>query len=257
MSSARPTSCLLDRLPAEIRVEIYHYAFLQPCFMTSPSDEADIIAKSEARDPGLGSRIILRRPAVYWGTESMTRLLRVCHQVHNEALPVLYARFTFCWPSYTNYRLVQTVLDPLRAVARECIRSIKLCIVLQAPRLIPHFDQWRAAFSRIAASLPSLLDVTVYLSWMDRMCIPASSVRLVVERGLNLLRPLRNVKKLKVRYRDETNIGNARSARRMAIGSELQRRIAKGQWDVNVEVEPSEPRPKSLMKPKLERSRSN
>ena len=173
----------------------------------------------------------------------MTRLLRACHQVHDEALCVLYSHLTFCWPLYTDYRLVRTVLDPLRPVARAHIRRINLCVVLhgvQAPKLCAPFDQWKGAFVRIAVSLPSLIDVTVTLGWMSGM-VPVSCVTLVVERGLNLLSPLRKVEKLKVTYRDVTSVGDTISTQRMAIGAELQRRVEGGQWAVNKEDEPSEP----------------
>src|SRR5947207_6015960 len=89
----------LLHLPTEIRIEILYYVLL--CPVPSDSNDATKVCL------GLNDfEISVARGTDhrYWGTERMTRLLRVNHQLHAEAEEVLYTSFLFCFPPSMSLR---------------------------------------------------------------------------------------------------------------------------------------------------------
>src|SRR5438034_10299019 len=89
----------LLHLPVEIRLEILHFAILCPI----PCDSCDA-AKVCLGSSDFRHASIRNRQRYYWGTERMTRLLRVNHQLHAEAEEVLYTSFLFCFPPAMSLR---------------------------------------------------------------------------------------------------------------------------------------------------------
>ena len=210
-----PDSCrMLTALPLEIREEIYFHALLDNSIRSS-RNPTTVIVTTFASD------------TEYWGRERMTRLFRVCRQFHCEALSVLYSRFTFEWAYWANGDLIQRVLHPLSTVALECMRSIKLNIILRPPNDMfkNTTRRWRHAFSSLVTMLPGLKVVKVRVLLVLARVAPWHPAE-VVENGLEVLRPFKMCKGLEIVYDGDREM----TAQKIGILEELSRRIEMGQW---------------------------
>ncbi|MCJ1366011.1 hypothetical protein MMC16_005136 [Acarospora aff. strigata] len=189
--SDKPASppCLFMTLPLELRQEVYYYALLGPPSYGIPQDFIHIETA--------GSKIY---DTYYWGSEQMTRLLRVNRQIHHEAEEVLYTRFQFGFPLYVRTQLVHDVLDPLSARARSLIRRVGLYIVLRTfpgPGAKQAAPLWKDAFALLVRLLPGLREAKLAIGFVGGD-VPESQRGQVVELALRIASPLRNIEELKV-----------------------------------------------------------
>ena len=215
-----PTA-LFWTLPLEIREEIYYYALFQPPEHCTPDD----CIRFESAN--------IVKPKVWWATERMTRLLRVTRQVHDEAEAVLYSRFKFCFPYYTDTELVHTVLDPLSPRARDSLRTIELIVVLRCriPSEGGYADFgskrneaiWKEAFSLLVELLPGLRNVNFGIAFVG-MKVPEEEQTHVVDSALRIASPLKNVENFRV-----SPMGTF-EGQRLKIMREVVQRVQAGFW---------------------------
>jgi hypothetical protein len=125
------SSKLLD-LPIEIRIEILYYALLCPILSANSYDDAAkvCLGLSDFGTPPVVDRNPKERSCYYWGTERMTRLLRVNHQLHAEAEEVLYSSFVFCFPPDMSPRSLSSFIAGRSRRSLKLIRHIELSLHL-------------------------------------------------------------------------------------------------------------------------------
>ncbi|KAL6720787.1 hypothetical protein ACLMJK_002712 [Lecanora helva] len=237
----------LEILPLEIRQEIYYHVFLQPSQTIRAPDEADLIVSPNRREilhNKVEAAAVSREFTIFWGTEEMTRLLRVCHQVHDEAISVLYSRITFCWPLYTSVSFVKAVLKRMSLVAREQMRHVGLFVLLdlndgETPDVL--VINWKKAFIYLAKSLPALISVRVSFEWMDSGArVTRKSKRLFVERALDMMSPFNKVQKLTVNHKMELTPDSDRD-QRIEMARELKWRAENGHWRFDADPKNQKP----------------
>jgi len=111
----------------------------------------------------------------WWGTEEMSRLLRVNRRIYHEASYLLYTTFKFFLPDCWNPKIARSLIDPLPIHSRELIRSLMLNVALHTgvgdhprdPKLKP--DQRKQAFALLVDNLPSLrrVELQIYFVGVD------------------------------------------------------------------------------------------
>lgn len=213
---------LFFNLPLEIREEIYYYALFQPPQYKTPGDWVGIVSAPP-----------MYYDTTWWGTEKMTRTLRASRQVHSEAEAVLYSRFHFCFPYYTDTKFVHTVVGSVSARARSLIRSIRVYVVLRC-RIPPdggYADgtsrgnevKWKGAFSLLVELLPGLRVVDYAVAFVG-LKVPDHEQRHVVDLALRVGRPLKNVEKLTV-----SPMGDF-EGQRLEIWRDVMQRVHAGSW---------------------------
>lgn len=213
---------LFFNLPLELREEIYYYALFQPPQYHKPGDWV-----------GIESAPLMYYDATWWGTEKMTRILRVSRQVHSEAEAVLYSRFHFCFPYYTDTKLVHTVVSSASARARSLIRRIRVHVVLRC-RIPPdggyadgtskeNEARWKGAFSLLVELLPGLREVAYEVAFVG-LVVPDHERRHVVDLVLRVASPLRNVEKLMLPPMAKFE------GQRLEIWRDVLQRVHAGSW---------------------------
>lgn len=185
---------LLWKLPLEVREEIYYYAVSQPPEKNTPVNQI--------RNVGA-----VRLFEGWWGTEPMSRILRVNRQIHDEAEAVLYSQYKFCFPNYTDTDLVHRVLDPMSVRARHLLGRIELFYIVRthtiprpgypAPTSERIEHQWKDAFSLLVELLPGLREAEIGIGFVGGD-MPEDQRREVVEVALRIASPLKYVEKLGV-----------------------------------------------------------
>ena len=164
----------------------------------------------------------------YWGTESMTRLLRVSRQVHDEALPVLYSRFTFGWPDFSDTKHVHEVLDPMRPVARRSIRNVAFLPIISSkttdlPECEQHLKRHKDAWALIKKELPNIR--SVHLQAYPIFQLQKWRARRAVSAVVDLMSVFKGVWRIKV---DEFLYDWDKSKRLVIM--EIRRRVEDGLW---------------------------
>lgn len=230
-ASQQQSSSSFLKLPLELRQEIYHCALAKPRDTNSGINtqyEANIVWKSS------------KLRTTYWGTERMTRLLRVSRLIHDEVSQVLYSRCSFNWPQQADAALIHTVLDPLLPAARNYIRRIGFCIVLstRSEFNMDMIELTKAASGLITDMLPNLRSVAISVNIVpfpidSGALLQTAEAEKIVEAGMTMLTSFRKIDKLTVVgpiFRHDT-IAEARSLGLVLVNS-LRRRLRMGEWGI-------------------------
>ncbi|KAK3621754.1 hypothetical protein LTR56_009713 [Elasticomyces elasticus] len=86
--------CYFLGLPKELRLQIYDYLLRPDCIKLENHDSPTIIGLSQ--DEIARTRVYHRFTNDYPSTDLHPHILRVCHQVYEEALPSLHKPYTLC-----------------------------------------------------------------------------------------------------------------------------------------------------------------
>ncbi|KAF2491920.1 hypothetical protein BU16DRAFT_98141 [Lophium mytilinum] len=177
-------------LPTELRLRIYFFSFVDPDIGRRPK----YIQRSEVAI--LSDEFLRNRPG-FWGTEKMTRILRVNKQIHDEALEVLYKEFSFWLGPLSDFvpttyrssrRPVYTPDDMLSAKPLSLVRHIEITLFLRLqqfytysgvptdptqlnppmptpsiPTMDPFLAMERSALKRVITRMPSIKSVTLWV----------------------------------------------------------------------------------------------
>lgn len=175
------------------------------------------------------------RASHFWGLEPMTRLLRVSHQIGDEAAEVLFSNLKFYWPTCTTKSHVQGSLKPLDARARGLVQSVQVHMAF--PTMKHRKDEWidaitlrwKLAIAWLSWLLPGLKKVEVELEFWCK-CLPAQDEKafeLTAKLVLNLLSPFQELEfnALKVKAGKDDERGN-----RGELAREIDARIQSGIW---------------------------
>ncbi|KAF2501786.1 hypothetical protein BU16DRAFT_556258 [Lophium mytilinum] len=189
-SSTSSSKCYFFRLPTEIRLKIYYYALQHPHGDSDPAWLSpfkrpiievlppDVRHKKDSSEVDMG--------IVYWGTELMTRLLRVNRQIHSEAVEVLYTKFVFDFKNdlaNAAFQFLTTIPPDTAAMVRSIYVKVSIgCpedeIVPQSwmtPRVRPSLDLhpgWIDICKAIVARLPKLRNVYVRAILWHKVILP-------------------------------------------------------------------------------------
>lgn len=220
-------------LPRELRDEVYLYTILSQLktldtHSTLPPGAAGMNPQSRDNSP-------------FWGRKPMSRLLRVSHQVHDEAKAIMYARFTLPWPKYTSKELVHKVLDPLNLKLRQSIKSVELHMTLRTlggykSRYEDDEDrnnmkqQWKLSIARLVWLLPGLKRVELALE-LDFKHLVWAHVQNTANLALDLVSPLQELKLdvLKVALAEHNERG-WKGQTMSAIAEDMNAKIQSGNW---------------------------
>ena len=108
----------------------------------------------------------------WFGSEAMTRLLRVNKQINEEATNVLYAMFTF---EFINFPLETpdpcAVLPRLAAKQRQLIRSVRLAVVVHPTIGATQLSELQG-LSELLPNLRSVDFLPFITTWGDMVCSP-------------------------------------------------------------------------------------
>lgn len=216
-----PSTSRFFSLPLELRIQIYYYALLHPREGTpiSPDNIHVICRKGNRYDYGWRSD--------WWGSERMTRLLRVNAQIYYEATEVLYTRFTFLFNCHMS--TVRTFLDPFSPRVCSLVRWLSLLLTLDMRSLDLAQDRGKKLydgnpFAVLALRLPDLRGVNLLVSFVGDH--PSDTLRdYLVEQALNYARPFRRVPSLVLENDDEVGWPH-----RAEVVQRCRERIQAGTW---------------------------
>ncbi|KAL8996023.1 MAG: hypothetical protein Q9169_004370 [Polycauliona sp. 2 TL-2023] len=129
----------------------------------------------------------------YWGTERATRLLRVNHQVYNEASDMFYSTFHFHYPSTVKDSMVDDTLSILNIRSRALIRYIGFSLhirSIQTTATAKDDAKNERAFDAAMRLLPNITQVEVIIPFIGHD-VPKWEIGGVVKRILNILAPFK------------------------------------------------------------------
>lgn len=139
-------------LPLEIRRTIYYYALL-------PSPEYRQVLRP----------LRAKWPNSWWGTEKMSRILRVNKQLHWETEEILYSSFEFSFLDTTPY-ILQGFLEVLSPRARSLMRHVSWSITMNGrirdSILQVHIQNWKACFEVMCKEIPSLNKIALQIRFL-------------------------------------------------------------------------------------------
>lgn len=218
LPASSPSTSRFFFLPLELRVQIYYYALLHPQegAAISPDNVHVKCRKGNLHDYGWRSD--------WWGTERMSRLLRVNPQIYYEATEVFYTRFAFLFNC--NLGEVQSFLQPLSPRVCRLIRWLRLLVTLD----MRSFDLAKgaalnsSAFALLTQALPALRSVSLHIAFVGEHATDALR-DYMVEQALNFAWPFRGVPLLVLESDDEV-----RWPRRAEIVQKCRERIQAGSW---------------------------
>ncbi|MCJ1485554.1 hypothetical protein MMC06_005729 [Schaereria dolodes] len=218
-------------LPVEIRSKIYYHAFLHPDPIRGcPPHKIHVLEPKTAHATRWSGH-------PWWGTEPMTRLLRINHQIHDEAEKVLYTRFCIGFPLHVTTQIVRKLLIPMSDQARSSIRSVGVCIALLTKPFFPlgsvtlnralgsvsKENVWRDAFALIVELLPRLqsVDMSIIITGGD---VEGELRRRTVDSAIRIASPLKGVKHLTIRTHKSTE-------RQQVLVDDIKERVQAGIWE--------------------------
>ncbi|OCK80241.1 hypothetical protein K432DRAFT_382422 [Lepidopterella palustris CBS 459.81] len=163
-SSGPPQPSLLC-LPTELRLRIFYYAFEDPNEYHRPCHRP----WEPLRPPYFNveyHKNVLRASrhfrTLYWGTESMSSLLRINRQLHREAEEVLYTQFLVRWVAPLQHFVGFTKM--ISSSARQTLRHIEIQICLSGPSFDkgeerPEIEETKKILEGVVANLTGLRSV--------------------------------------------------------------------------------------------------
>ena len=154
-------------LPLEIRRTIYYYALL-------PSPEhRQVLRPFRAKYPNS-----------WWGTEDISRILRVSKQLYHEAEEVLYSSFEFPFQDTTPYQ-VERFLKSVSPRARSSIRQVCCCVTMngQVRDSIrrSYIDNWKACLEVLCVQIPRLRKVALQIRFLDGRSLRTTFVESILD----------------------------------------------------------------------------
>jgi hypothetical protein len=210
----------LLRLPLEIRQEIYFYAFLIPTGDSRPIQLEESIDNNDAE---------------YWGTEQMTRLLRVNHQISAEAMDVLYSRFIFTFPHNACACMVRDDFSLDRFPNMKRIKNISIHICPYADSTELKFLLWKfraqALCQALKATLPELKRITFSITFIAK--VDENRKTMVVDAIAALAGLFRDYSKIELQYITSPGKINPRAAIVAEAGEIIKQRSWKELGPVN------------------------
>ncbi|KAK8216864.1 hypothetical protein M8818_001827 [Zalaria obscura] len=183
--------CYLTKLPGELRNLIYSYVFQSTTVALRPRSPLD---KPHPLRPLTVQRRVVRQhhgilgkqraPAngnISWET-SLTGIILTCHQIHDEALPYLYAKTTFFFEDLKRLRAFLAVVPQSHT---NLIRRLELYTIIYGTSEIRsyryfqnmHHVKWTAMARTITQRMPYLesLQWTLYHPEVMDMTLPIPS----------------------------------------------------------------------------------
>jgi hypothetical protein len=190
-------------LPVEIRLKIFFYALQRRSFFGG--DFRGHIIQAVL---GEKQRKIHRNGynSPYWGPERMTRLLRVCKQIHDEAEGVLYRNFIIDWPQFACACSVPVLLSKRSPRFKELVRFIAVRLRQDEHN---HRGAWtlrqrqmkqQALYKALLAELPALRSVSMSVSFVGRGPIDEAKKGMLVDNIVRLAGVFRDIDKLELSY---------------------------------------------------------
>jgi hypothetical protein len=202
-----------------LRLRIYFFSFDDPDLARRPKN----IQRLEVAI--LSDQFLRNRPG-FWGTERMTRILRVNKQVYEEAREVLYKEFSFWLGPLSDFvpgayrsirRPVRTPDDMLNAKALSLVRHIEITLFLRLqqfytysgipedfshldtmgvtsaiPSMDPFLAMQRSALQRAITRMPAIKSVTLWVG-VPYIRIPDGAKARMVYHVVEIARILRGI----------------------------------------------------------------
>lgn len=133
----------------------------------------------------------------YWGTSDMTSLLRVCRQIYEEAIVVLFTRFHFTFDPQIEHDQIRQLKDNLPKRWRNSASVISVYRTLECSASgmredMKLFDSV-AVFTALRELLPSLESVNLYFMEFDSVHHDEAATEAIVQECLKLVAPFRNL----------------------------------------------------------------
>ncbi|KAF2815955.1 uncharacterized protein BDZ99DRAFT_514579 [Mytilinidion resinicola] len=220
-----PRSRFLE-LPTELRLRIYSFSFSDPDLGRRPK----YIQRSEVAI--LSDEFLRNRPG-FWGTEKMTRILRVNKQIHDEAMEVLYKEFSFWLGPLSDFvpttyrssrRPVRTPDELLSAKPLSLVRHIEITLFLRlqqfytysgvpadptqlsppvtipsVPTMDPFLAMERSALKRVIARMPAIKSVTLWIG-VPYIRVPDGAKARMVYHVVEVGRVLKGIDKIVLNF---------------------------------------------------------
>lgn len=216
-------------LPTEIRLRIFCFALksgednpLNPFWQQNVRFSWDGLVIRSHRDGRDG------RDEDYWGTERMTRLLRVNRQIHVEAEGVLYGDLTVAWPSGACACIVPLFLAKRSDRVPQIVRRLNVALFQVIDKgddeLAKGRKRTQAFYQSLVAALPALTFVQLSVAFLGAD-VDESTRGHVVENIVRMAAVFRGVDHLELWY-----VERPRMEQRVEMVREARERIRRREW---------------------------